>query len=84
MSISLFVRWTANADPVTGKDLAMPEMPPYPGAPRWVKTSALVVGLLALALAVLLHAGVLHGPGGHGLHHGSAANMPAHTGHQDR
>jgi hypothetical protein len=39
----------------------MADMPPYPGAPRWVK----VLGIVALALALLLVAHHLTG-GGHG------------------
>jgi hypothetical protein len=27
----------------------------YPGAPRWVKVSGIVVGVVALLLAVLIH-----------------------------
>ena len=27
----------------------------YPGAPRWVKVSAIVVGVVALLLVVLIH-----------------------------
>jgi hypothetical protein len=40
----------------------------YPGAPRWVKVSGIVVGVVALLLVVLIHAG-----GGH--------NMPSAGGH---
>lgn len=37
-----------------------------PGMPRWVKVSALVVGLVvALAVAVMLISGGEHGPGRH-------------------
>ena len=33
---------------------------PYPGAPRWVKMSAIVVGVLVLLLVIRIHMG-----GGH-------------------
>jgi hypothetical protein len=35
--------------------------PPYPGAPRWLKMSAMAVGVSALLLVILVH-------GGRGLH----------------
>ncbi len=44
---------------------------PYPGAPRWVKVSGIVVGVVALLVVVLIHAGGRHnmqsagGLGGH-------------------
>lgn len=43
----------------------MTEPPRYPGAPRWVKVSGIVVGgVLLLALILLLIPGG-HGPGRH-------------------
>jgi len=36
--------------------------PTYPGAPRWLKRSAMVAGLVALLLVILIHLGG-------GLHH---------------
>jgi hypothetical protein len=51
---------------------------PYPGAPRWVKVSGIVVGVAALLVVVLIHAG-----GGHDIH--SAGRLGGHavpeTGH---
>ncbi len=37
---------------------------PYPGAPRWVKASGIIGGVLALFVVVLILAG--GGPGRHG------------------
>ena len=44
----------------------MPELPPHPGAPRWVKVFG-IVGLILLLVFVVLH---LTGRGfrGHGAH----------------
>ncbi len=35
----------------------MADPPPYPGTPRWVKVSGVAVGILALLVAILIHAG---------------------------
>jgi hypothetical protein len=35
----------------------MADPPPYPGAPRWVKVSGIVVGILTLLVVILIHAG---------------------------
>jgi hypothetical protein len=35
----------------------MADPPPYPGTPRWVKVSGIVVGLMVLLAVILLHAG---------------------------
>jgi hypothetical protein len=35
----------------------MADPPPYPGTPRWVKVSGIVVGVLVLLIAILVHAG---------------------------
>ena len=45
----------------------MADPPPYPGAPRWVKLSAIIGGILVLLFAVIMFAGVggPHGPGRH-------------------
>jgi hypothetical protein len=42
------------------------EVPPHPGAPRWVK----VMGILVLLLAVVLVVAMLSGGGGDGGGHG--------------
>src|SRR3546814_15280416 len=47
----------------------MAEVPPYPGAPRWVKVSGIVIGVLILLLGIIVFTGVGgedHGPGRHG------------------
>lgn len=45
----------------------MADPPPYPGTPRWVKVSGIVVGLLTLLVAIVVVVGVAgpHGPGRH-------------------
>jgi hypothetical protein len=45
----------------------MPELPAYPGAPRWVKVSALVAVLVIVLAAVIILAGIggPHGPARH-------------------
>ena len=48
----------------------MADPPPYPGMPRWVKASGIVLGVLALLAVVLLHAGA----GSHSQH--TAADRP--------
>ncbi len=35
----------------------MPDLPPYPGAPRWVKVSGLAAAALALLVVILIHRG---------------------------
>lgn len=42
-----------------------PSPPAYPGMPRWVKVSAIVVLALILLFAIALLAGGNHGPGRH-------------------
>jgi hypothetical protein len=37
----------------------------YPGAPRWVKVSAIVVAVLIALVVIALVAGGGHGPGRH-------------------
>lgn len=54
----------------------MPDLPPYPGTPRWVKVTGILAAVLVLIFIVLLHAGVLHPPRLHGLHGGP--NPAAH------
>jgi len=45
----------------------MTDPSPYPGTPRWVKLSAIVVGALVLLVLFLLVTGIggRHGPGRH-------------------
>lgn len=54
----------------------MPDSPPYPGAPRWVKITGIVTGLLALLLILMLATGA----GGHGAAHGSPAEISGASG----
>jgi hypothetical protein len=49
----------------------MSDPPAYPGAPRWVKMSGIVVGVMALLVVVVIHVGGGHdvqSAGGHGGH----------------
>ena len=50
----------------------MADLLPYPGAPRWVKVSGIVVGVVTLLVVVLIHAG-----GGHNIQ--SAGGFGGHA-----
>jgi hypothetical protein len=50
----------------------MADPPSYPGTPRWVKVSGIVVGILVLLIANLIHAG--GGP-----HHNKPDDAGGHT-----
>ena len=39
--------------------------PRHPGAPRWVKVSAIIAGVLILLVVIALLVGGDHGPGRH-------------------
>ena len=54
--------------------------PATTGAPRWVKVTLVVVGVLAVALVLLKVAGVDHGPGRHGGRHTSPSSQPTSSG----
>ncbi len=44
----------------------MTDVPPYPGAPRWVKITGALIGVLIVLLVVVVFVGVEgHGPGSH-------------------
>ena len=45
----------------------MADLPPYPGTPRWVKVSAIIVIVLLLLVGIVLFTGIggPHGPGRH-------------------
>ena len=45
----------------------MTDRPPYPGTPRWVKVSAIIVIVLVLLVVIIMFTGVggEHGPGRH-------------------
>lgn len=47
--------------------IKMADQSPYPGTPRWVKISLIIVGLLLLLAVALMASGVggPHGPGRH-------------------
>jgi hypothetical protein len=56
----------------------MVEPSAYPGAPRWVKITTIITGILVLVFAALLHGGAgRHGPGVHGLHGGELPSVDA-------
>jgi len=56
----------------------MADLPLYPGTPRWVKVSAIVVGVLVLLFIVLVLTGVggPHGPGRHMLSGDASGQTP--------
>ncbi|MGH6924712.1 MAG: hypothetical protein ACRED5_13320 [Propylenella sp.] len=45
----------------------MADLPDYPGTPRWVKVSAIIAGVLALLVGIVIVTGIggPHGPGRH-------------------
>lgn len=45
----------------------MPDQSPYPGTPRWVKISGVLLGVLITLAAILMVSGIggPHGPGRH-------------------
>ncbi len=44
----------------------MPDSPPYPGTPRWVKVSGIIVIVVVLLfVVVMMFIGGEHGPGRH-------------------
>ncbi len=45
----------------------MADLPSYPGTPRWVKVSGIVVGVLVLLVVIMVFTGVggPHGPSRH-------------------
>lgn len=45
----------------------MADQPPYPGMPRWVKISGIILGVMILLVFILLVSGIggPHGPGRH-------------------
>jgi len=56
----------------------MVDLPPYPGAPRWVKISGIIAGLLLLLVVILLlGSGGEHGPGRHLASEGADGEAPA-------
>ena len=54
----------AETQPRATEETHMADPPPYPGTPRWVKVSGMVVGVLVLLAIILMLAG--GGPGRHG------------------
>ena len=58
----------------------MGNRPPYPGTPRWVKASGIVVIVLILLAAIMLLSG--HGPGRH-TSHGDAGSQVVRSGVMD-
>ena len=59
----------------------MPDLPPYPGIPRWVKVSGVIAIALALLVVILQHTGAIgrHGPRRHG--GGQHQALPGDTSH---
>lgn len=55
----------------------MADLPPYPGAPRWVTISGIVAGILVLlVVTALLVGGGQHGPGRHLAPEGAGEKPP--------
>jgi hypothetical protein len=50
----------------------MADQRPYPGAPRWVKVSGIIGGVVALFVVILMHAG---GGPGHNIPSGDAGGQ---------
>jgi hypothetical protein len=53
----------------------MVELPPYPGAPRWVKVFGIIALVVVLLFVIVLFT---RGPGGHG----PSRHMPSQAGHR--
>lgn len=64
-------RRTCMADPrqsrATEEDMHLADRPAYPGTPRWVKVTGIIVIVLVLLVGIILVTGVggEHGPGRH-------------------
>jgi hypothetical protein len=61
---------------------ALPDIPPYPGAPRWVKIFGAVAAAILLLL-VIVFAGGQHGPGGSMQHGPAAPDITSPTGAEE-
>ena len=57
----------------------MADRPPYPGTPRWVKVSGIIVIVLVLLVVIIMVTGVggEHGPGRHLPSGGAGGQTPA-------
>jgi hypothetical protein len=56
----------------------MADRPPYPGIPRWVKVSGIVVLVLVLLVVIIMFAnGGRHGPGRHIPSGGAGGYIPS-------
>ncbi len=60
----------------------MADRPPYPGIPRWVKVSGIIVIVLVLLVVIMLVTGVggSHGPGRHATSGGAGSDTPPASG----
>jgi len=56
----------------------MPDLPAYPGTPRWVKVTGVLAAVLVLIFVALLHSGVR----GTGLHGGQGDHPPSAGAHE--
>ena len=63
----------------TEEDTRMADLPPYPGIPRWVKVSGIIVIVLVVLIAIVMFTGVggEHGPWRHMGHKVSTAPLVA-------
>jgi hypothetical protein len=62
----------------------MADLPRYPGTPRWVKLSGIVIGVLVLLVVIMVLTGVggPHGPGRHAPSGDAAGHVSPEVGHR--
>jgi hypothetical protein len=65
-SVSVIAR-IVQFDNHSGRAIHLTDLPSYPGAPRWVKLSGMIVAGLGLIVAIVVFTGLggPHGPGRH-------------------
>ncbi len=71
------------ADPTPGDDTGVGPGGEYPGIPRWVKVSGIIVIGLVLLVVISLLAGVRHGPGLHAPSGGAGGDTPPSSGDEN-
>ena len=68
-------------DSARGEETHMASRPSYPGTPRWVKVSGIIVIVLAVLVVIMLLSG--HGPGCHTSSAGDAGSRVVLSGVTD-